>query len=111
MLPGTSEATHSVCSSWKNSSVQVGRGREQSGELVWGRVGKGLVQQVKDFRGQTAGGDRNIWSRRLVSSELYFRKVSQAMAVRMDLRNTALKVSCLPQTLLSGESGSQGVRI
>lgn len=52
MLPGTSEATHSVCSSWKNSSVQVGRGRERSGELVWGRVGKGLVQQGKDFRGQ-----------------------------------------------------------
>lgn len=50
MLPGTSEATHSVCCSWKNSSVQVGR--ERSGELVRGRVGKGLAQQVKDFRGQ-----------------------------------------------------------
>lgn len=65
--------------------------------------------RTQDFRGQQEV--TNILSRGLVSSELRFRKISQAMAVRMDLRNAELEVSCLPQTLLAGEAGSQGVRI
>lgn len=49
-----------VCAS-AGRTAQVGRGREWSGELVWGRVEKGLVQQVKDSGLQrTAGGDKHL---------------------------------------------------
>lgn len=41
---------------------------------------------------------------------MHFRKVCQAAAVRMDLKNAGLEVSHLGQTLVAGEAASQ-VRI